>query len=149
MRRSTLVLFFLVILVSSSLLAQSQATTGVIEGVVTDPSGAALPGVTVTLRNLETNYTQTLVTDSGGRYRGALLPLGRYEVTASLEGFANRVVRGLELSVGQTLRADIPLSQAAIAEQIVVTAQAPLIETARTEGSTRIDQKAVEGLPNN
>jgi hypothetical protein len=150
MRRSSLALFSLVILfVSASLFAQSQATTGVIEGVVTDASGAALPGVTVTLRNIETNYTQTLVTDSGGRYRGALLPLGRYEVTASLEGFASRVVRGFDLAVGQTLRSDISLSQAAVAEQIVVTAQAPLIETARTEGSTRIDQKSVEGLPNN
>ena len=122
MRRSSLALFSLVILfASTSLFAQSQATTGVIEGVVTDASGAALPGVTVTLRNIETNYTQTLVTDSGGRYRGALLPLGRYEVTASLEGFASRVVRGFDLAVGQTLRSDISLSQAAVAEQIVVT----------------------------
>ncbi|MBK5258420.1 MAG: TonB-dependent receptor [Thermoanaerobaculia bacterium] len=151
MRRSILVLLVLALsLVSAPLVfAQSQATTGVIEGVVADSSGGALPGVTVTLRNVETNYTQTLVTDSGGRYRGVLLPLGRYEVTASLSGFANRLTRGLELAVGQTLTVNVTLSQAAVAEEIVVTAAAPLIETARTEGSTRIDQKSVEGLPNN
>ncbi len=151
MRRSSLVLLVLALtLVSAPLVfAQSQATTGVIEGVVADSSGGALPGVTVTLRNVETNYTQTLVTDSGGRYRGVLLPLGRYEVTAALSGFANRLTRGLELTVGQTLTVNVALSQAAVAEEIVVTAAAPLIETARTEGSTRIDQKSVEGLPNN
>ncbi|MEO6487020.1 MAG: carboxypeptidase regulatory-like domain-containing protein [Thermoanaerobaculia bacterium] len=147
MRRYLVLL--LVLLGPVSLFAQSQATTGVIEGIVSDSTGAALPGVTVTLRNLETNYTQNLVTDSGGRFRGVLLPLGRYEVTAVLEGFARRVQTGYELSVGQTLTADVGLSQAGVAESIVVTAEAPLIETQRTEGSTRIDQKSVEGLPNN
>ena len=140
---------FLLLLCPASLFAQSQATTGVIEGVVSDPTGGALPGVTVTLRNLDTNYTQNLVTDSAGRFRGVLLPLGTYEVTALLEGFAKRVQTGYELSVGQTLTADVKLSQAAVAESIVVTAQAPLIETQRTEGSTRINQESVEGLPNN
>ncbi|HEY3054653.1 MAG TPA: carboxypeptidase regulatory-like domain-containing protein [Thermoanaerobaculia bacterium] len=147
MRRWTLVL--LIVLLPTALFAQSQATTGVIEGVVTDATGAALPGVTVTLHNTETNYSQTVITDSAGRFRGLLLPLGKYEVTATLEGFSTSIVRGLELAVGQTLAANMTLKQAAMSEQIVVTAAAPLIETARTEGSTRIDQKSVEGLPNN
>ncbi|HUP49274.1 MAG TPA: carboxypeptidase regulatory-like domain-containing protein, partial [Thermoanaerobaculia bacterium] len=142
-------ILLLVLALPSALLAQSQATTGVIEGVVSDASGAALPGVTVTLRNVETNYTQTLVTDGAGRYRGVLLPLGRYEVTAALQGFATRVLRGSELRVGQTLTANVMLTQAVVEESIVVTAAAPLIETARTEGSVRIDQRSVEGLPNN
>ena len=128
---------------------QSQATTGVIEGTVVDASGAALPGVTVTLRNTETNYAQTLVTDSHGRFRGVLLPLGKYEATASLEGFAKELQRGLELALGQTLTLSFKLKQAAVSEEIVVTAAAPLIETARTEGATRIDDKSMAGLPNN
>src|SRR5688572_13973102 len=111
----------------------AQSTTGVIEGVVSDASGAALPGVTVTLRNVETNYTHTLVTDSAGRYRGVLLPLGRYDVSATLSGFATRVSRGHQLAVGQTLTADVTLTTAAVEESIVVTAEVPLIETARTE----------------
>src|SRR3954471_20179507 len=84
-------------------LAQSQATTGVIEGTVIDATGAVLPGVTVTLRNTATNHTQVQVTDPSGRYRGVLLPLGPYEVRATLEGFAPQVVKGLDLGVGQTL----------------------------------------------
>ena len=129
--------------------AQSQATTGVIEGTVADASGAVLPGVTVTLRNTATNYEQTLITDSAGRFRGVLLPLGPYEVTATLEGFAKSVQKGLDLAVGQTQALSVKLQPSAMSEQIVVNAAAPLIETARTEGATRIDQKSVQGLPNN
>ena len=151
MRRPVLVVLLLLVLVvlPAALFAQSQATTGVIEGVVTDASGAALPGVTVTIHNMDTNYAQTVITDSGGRFRGVLLPLGKYEVTATLQGFSTSVMKGLDLGVGQTLPANATLKQAAVSEQIVVTAATPLIETARVEGATRIDQKSVEGLPNN
>ena len=62
----SLVLLFL----PAILVAQSQATTGVIEGTVSDATGAVLPGVTITLRNTATNYQQVLVTDSAGRFRG-------------------------------------------------------------------------------
>ena len=150
MRPSARVLLFAcALLLPSFLFAQSQATTGVVEGIVSDASGAALPGVSVTLHNTGTNYSQTVVTDSGGRFRGVLLPLGKYDVTASLQGFSTQVLKGFDLSVGQTLTANFTMRPAAMSEQIVVTAAAPLIETARTEGSTRIDEKSVEGLPNN
>jgi hypothetical protein len=137
------------VLLSTTLFAQSQATTGVIEGTVSDATGGALPGVTVTLHNTATNYEQNLVTDSDGRFRGVLLPLGPYEVKASLSGFAPQVVKGLDLGVGQTRTIDVKLSQAAVSEEIVVTAVAPLIETARTEGATRLDEEAISDLPNN
>ncbi|HEX9457983.1 MAG TPA: carboxypeptidase regulatory-like domain-containing protein [Thermoanaerobaculia bacterium] len=150
MRRLSLVLLTLFILLAAlPLFAQSQATTGVIEGTVVDASGGAVPGVTVTVRNTATGYEVVLVTDAAGRFRAVLLPVGPYQVTAVLQGFATVVQKGLDLGVGQTLSASIALKQAATAEEIVVTAAAPLIETARTEGSTRIDEKAVEGLPNN
>ena len=150
-RRSLVRSFFAlaIVLAPLSAWAQSQATTGVIEGTVVDASGAALPGVSVTLRNIETNYETTVVTDSHGRFRGVLLPLGKYEATANLEGFAKQLQRGLDLALGQTLTLTFRLKQAAVSEEIVVTAAAPLIETARTEGATRIDEKSVSGLPNN
>jgi Carboxypeptidase regulatory-like domain/TonB-dependent Receptor Plug Domain len=149
MRRSLLVIFLASLFVSSIVFAQSQATTGVIEGTVSDASGAPLPGVTVTLRNTETNFEQTAITDRGGRFRAVLLPLGRYQVTTTLSGFATYVEKGLDLGVGQTLTVPIALKQAAMSEQIVVTAAAPLIEAARTEGATRLNEKAIENLPNN
>ena len=136
-------------LLSTFALAQSQATTGVIEGTVTDATGGVLPGVTVTLRNTATNFEQVQVTDSAGRFRGVLLPLGPYEVKATLEGFGPQVIKGVDVGVGQTRTVDIKLQQAAVAEELVVTAEAPLIETARTEGATRINEDSVSNLPNN
>ncbi len=148
MRRLFLVLLFLGLL-PLPLLAQSQATTGVIEGTVVDATGGALPGVTVTLRNTATNYEQIVITDAAGRFRAVLLPLGPYQLSATLQGFGTRTMKGFDLGVGQTLTVPVTLQQAGVSEEIVVTAAAPLIETARTEGSTRIDQNAVSGLPNN
>jgi hypothetical protein len=142
------VLVFLIIF-STFLFAQSQATTGVIEGTVSDATGGALPGVTVALKNAATNFEQTQVTDGSGRYRGVLLPLGPYEVRATLSGFNPQTVKGLNLGVGQTLVVDIKLSQSAVSEEIVVTAEAPLIETGRTEGATRLGEEAMSDLPNN
>src|SRR5688572_8777622 len=95
--------FIVLIVLATSLFAQSQATTGVIEGTVTDATGGALPGVTVSIRNTATNFEQTVVTDSAGRFRAVLLPLGPYEVKAMLIGFNTQTVKGLNLGVGQTL----------------------------------------------
>ncbi len=147
MRR--LLLLVLTLFATSVLLAQSQATTGVIEGTVADASGAVLPGVTVTLRNTATNFEQVQVTDSAGRFRGVLLPLGPYEIRAALDGFGPQTIRGINLGVGQTRTVDVKLSQAAVAEELIVTAEAPLIDTARTEGATRLDEEAMSDLPNN
>ena len=144
-----LLILVLVLVVPASLFAQSQATTGVIEGTVVDASGASLPGVTITVKNTATNFEQTAVTDKDGRFRNVLLPLGPYQVTATLEGFGTTIQKGLDLGVGQTLTVSIAMKPAAMSEQIVVTAAAPLIDTARTEGETRFNQKAVEDIPNN
>ncbi|MGZ5473021.1 MAG: TonB-dependent receptor [Thermoanaerobaculia bacterium] len=149
MRHRSVLVLFLLLLFPTILFAQSQATTGVIEGTVTDSSGAVLPGVTIALRNTATNFEQTHVTDSQGRFRGVLLPLGPYEVKASLQGFAGQTLRGIDLGVGQTRVIEVRLSQAAVSEELVVTAAAPLIETARTEGATRLGEEAMSDLPNN
>ena len=74
--------------------AQSQATTGVIEGTVFDESGAVVAGASVALKNTATNFERVVVTDVDGRFRGLLLPLGPYRVSASLTGFATLVREG-------------------------------------------------------
>src|SRR5205807_8343703 len=113
MRRSLLLLLLaLALLLPFSLLAQSHATTGDIEGTVIDGTGSAVPGVTVTAKNTATNFESVVVTDATGRFRAVLLPLGPYQVTAHLEGFATVVQQGLNLGVGQTLRVTITLKQA-------------------------------------
>ena len=129
--------------------AQSQATTGVIEGTVLDESGAAVPGATVTVRNTATNFERSLTTDSDGRFRGLLLPLGPYRVTVTMAGFATLVRDGINLAVGQTVTLPLSLKVSSVQEEVVVTGAAPLVETSRTEGSDRIDDAAIRGLPNN
>ena len=68
--------------------AQSQATTGIIRGVVADPRGAAVANAQVVLHETQTTFTRTLATDPAGNFTGTLLPLGIYDVTARAVGFA-------------------------------------------------------------
>src|SRR5829696_139355 len=138
----------LTLVVPSLGLAQSQATTGVIEGTVRDESGGAIPGAAVVLRNTATNFERSVASDSDGRFRGLLLPLGPYRVAVSLAGFATHVREGLELQVGQTINLPVVLKVSALQEEVVVTGNAAVIETTRAEGADRIDERAIEGLPN-
>jgi hypothetical protein len=147
-RRAILMMVAMVVLAGAAF-AQSQATTGVIEGTVSDSSGARLPGATITLINTGTNFTRELVTDGDGRFRGLLLPLGTYRLTVALQGFSNYEQDGIELVVGQTANIPIVLQVGGVAEKVTVTADSPVIETTRSEQSTLINQQALRGLPNN
>ncbi len=129
--------------------AQSAATTGAIEGTVLDESGGVLPGVSLTLRNTATNYETTVTTGPNGRFRGPLLPLGPYRITATMQGFARIVREGVNISVGQSVNLTITMQLATKAEEILVTAENPVVETTRPEGSTRIDATAIKEVPNN
>jgi hypothetical protein len=139
----------IVALVPGFVLAQSQATTGVIEGTVSDANGAPLPGATVAMKNTDTNFEKSAITGPDGRFRGVLLPLGPYKVTVTLSGFSTLVRDGLTLSVGQTINLPFTLNLSQRSEQVVVTGAAPLVETTRAEGSTDINSAAIQGLPNN
>jgi len=129
--------------------AQAQATTGTIEGVITDATGSVLPGVTVVLSNPATGFTRELVTDAGGRYRGLALPLGTYTITAELAGFSKASRGDVALAVGQTLRLDFTLSVGGVAETIEVLAGTPVVETTRAEQTALIDERSVSNLPIN
>ena len=82
-------------------LGLAQLDTGTISGTVTDQSGGAVPGATVTIRNVETGVARNLTTNATGRYEAAALPVGNYEVRASLTGFQTLVRSGINLTVGR------------------------------------------------
>jgi hypothetical protein len=138
-------------LLSSQLHAQAQATTGVIRGIVSDSaSGAPLAGATVRLRNVETNAVRVLTTNERGVFAGTLLRVGTYDVTARALGFKPSEQNGVGVRLGETV--DLPLSlapQAVQLQELTTTAETPPIDVTRSEGSTRLDAAAVEGLPNN
>jgi hypothetical protein len=143
------ILFIALILTASPAFAQSQANTGTIEGVVTDPSGSAVPKSEVTITNLGTNFTRSLRTDDEGRFRGLLLPLGSYKVTAKAPNFGTLVREGLDLAVGQTISLTLSLSLEQVGQVVSVTGEAPIIESSKVESSTYLDARSVHDLPNN
>src|SRR5262245_16527500 len=88
-------------------LLAAQATTATISGTVTDSSGAAVPGATVTVKNTGTDISQTTVSDERGRYRLPSLNVGQYEVKAELQGFQTSIRKGIEVTVGKIGRAHV------------------------------------------
>jgi outer membrane receptor protein involved in Fe transport len=149
MKRLRLVLSLLLVLPPFTAWAQSQVAGGSIEGTVTDESGAVLPGTTVSVHNLATGLTRSTISDALGVYRAPLLPVGSYEVTASLQGFSTVRRPNLLLTIGETLKANIALKVATAAEEITVTAEAPLLEATRTQQSSTVGERAVANLPVN
>jgi hypothetical protein len=128
--------------------AQSQATTGIIRGVVSDPSGAPVVGATVTLRQTETGFQRQVTTNERGVFVASLLPLGTYDVTSRAVGYNEIKRTGVPLRVGETV--DLPMRLAAVELQaVVVEATQPVVDASKVETSTRLPTEAVAGLPNN
>jgi len=128
--------------------AQSQATTGLIRGVVSDPAGAPVVGATVTLRETQTGFQRQVTTNDRGVFVASLLPLGTYDVGARAVGFGEVKRTGVPLRVGETV--DLALKVAAVELQaVVVEATQPLVDASKVETSTRLPNQAVTGLPNN
>src|SRR5207302_1622208 len=101
----------------------AQGTTGSISGFVTDDTGGALPGATVTVRHIETDRKQSIVTDAGGRYRAQQLAPGRYDVTVELSGFRKARAADLSVTIGQDAVVNVSLKVGGLDEQVVVTGE--------------------------
>jgi len=129
--------------------ASAQSTTGSFQGTVTDQSGAALPGVTITIVNTQTNLTRTTVTNTSGNYDAPLLPPGPYTISSELTGFRRLEKSGLVLQVTQNARIDFTLELSTVQESVQVTAQAPLVDTQDSAFRQVIDQTQVVALPLN
>src|SRR3989442_2118832 len=144
--RTTWLWLIVVLSFTASLVAQTQITTGVIQGVTIDQSGAVMPGTTVEARNLDTNFTKTQTTDANGRFAFLLLPPGRYTVTASHPGFSTLVQENADLTVGQAITLNITMKVSSAAERIVVTST-PTLETSETEAASTLNDRTVSSTP--
>jgi hypothetical protein len=127
--------------------AWAQVTTGTIQGTVKDSSGAVLPGVTVTATNTDTNVTRTAVTDSRGDYIARLLPVGTYRVETALDGFKRFVQSGIVVELSRAARVDPVLEVGATTENVVVTADAPLVDTSHAALGRTVNQTEILNLP--
>ncbi|MDT7781398.1 MAG: hypothetical protein QOC99_3910 [Acidobacteriota bacterium] len=138
--------FLLLTLCASGSLAQTQITTGVIQGTVEDAQGAVVPGANVEVRNVDTNLTRTLATDDSGRFVFLQLPPGPYTLTASKQGFATLKQEQFTLTVGQSANLDLKMKVSGVSETITVSA-VQTVDTASTQTSTTIEERSVANLP--
>ena len=128
---------------------QAQATTGVIRGTITDTTGRALAGASVTLRNVETNAERVLTTNERGAYVATLLRVGTYDLAARALGFQEAKRAGRVLRLGETLDESFSLIPQVVRLQEITVAGVPPVDVTQSEGATRLGVEAVEGLPNN
>lgn len=150
MRRSSFITLACVAAFACAAAATVHAqATGSIAGLVTDESGAVVPGVTIEVTSTATSQVRTAVTADDGRYSVPLLQPGVYQVKGTLAGFKTFVREGVTVTVGSTSRVDIRLAVGGLDETISVTADAPLVETSNATLGIVVDEKKVVDLPLN
>ncbi len=143
-----LVLFALVL--GATAWASAQSTTdGAIGGTVTDPSGAVVPGATVSALNVGTNTKLTVTTDTSGGYRLTPLRPGTYTLEVSAQGFSVYKQENVIVEVGRTTSIDATLGLATATLTVVTTAEAPVITTDRADLTTNINNVSISNLPIN
>ncbi|MGB7134911.1 MAG: carboxypeptidase-like regulatory domain-containing protein [Acidobacteriaceae bacterium] len=126
--------------------AQSVAS---LSGSVTDPSGAAVAGAVITVRDADTSVDRTTSTGPGGQYQVLALPVGDYSITIHKEGFAPETRTGVQLAVGQDATANLRLQVAGIRQQVTVNANASVLNTTTSDISGLVGEQQVKDLPLN
>ncbi|HMX30069.1 MAG TPA: carboxypeptidase regulatory-like domain-containing protein, partial [Blastocatellia bacterium] len=133
-------------LTAMTALAQSQSTTGAVQGTLVDEAGAVIAGATVEVKNLDNGSVKSLTSDDGGRFVFLQLQPGRYTLTASKQGYATVEQQNIALTVGQTVNLNLALKVSAVQERVTISA-APTIDTVKTESSTTLNETAISRTP--
>ena len=128
---------------------ESQVTTGTISGTVRDASEAVLPGAKITVLNEDTGIARSVVADAAGRFTAASLAVGNYKVTATQEGFQTEVRSGIVLTVGRQAVVDFQMQVGSVTQTVVVTGEAPLVDTTQSTVSTLVTTTTINELPLN
>ncbi len=149
MRLRHLVTFWVVLLTISLVGWAQTSNQGAIVGTVTDPSGAATPGVEVTARNVATGIERQTITNDVGDFRIDFLIPGTYQLSGVLPGFKKGVVDNIPISVGDARRVDLRLEIGESSQEVVVTAQATALNTETPALSDVIDTEKISNLPMN
>ena len=142
---SSFVAFFVAICLAPALAAQE--TTGTITGVVTDDSGAVLPGVTVTLKGPAAAGAPTTTTNAEGIYRFPNLAPGVYQITVELTGFTSSTQTGIQVALGGTSEVGVQLKISAQQESVTVIAQSPVVDATTTQVATNYSREWVANAP--
>ena len=127
----------------------AQRTSGTILGIVTDSTGADVAGAKVTVTHLGTQAAQTVTANNHGEYQVPGLPDGSYKLEASASGFKAEVRLGVVLTVGATITVNLSLQPGAVTETVVVTDQAPQVDTSSPTLSGTVGDHEIRELPLN
>ncbi|MCH8819149.1 MAG: carboxypeptidase regulatory-like domain-containing protein, partial [Acidobacteria bacterium] len=126
-----------------------QLNTATLSGTAKDVTGGVLPGVTITLTQVETGRVRTTITGDEGRYRASSLEVGTYQVAAELVGFQTLIQDEIPLTVGLNRVLDFVLSPGNISERVTVTASAALVDTTTSSVGGLVDEQQIRDLPLN
>jgi hypothetical protein len=143
------VLSILLVLSASSALEAQQANNAILVGIVSDGTGALLPGATVTATHVATQTAVDILTDERGQYRTPPLRIGEYELAVQLDGFRKFVRRGVVLNIGDVRNVDVSLELGALAETVTVEATPPPLNTSDSTVGTVITNEQIAALPLN
>jgi hypothetical protein len=143
-----LTLFTLILTITLLPSARAQVTAS-IKGIVTDPSGAPVPAVTVTTKNTETGAERSANTDDAGRYQIVWLAVGQYEVAVTKPGFQDAIRSGIRLVVGQEASVDVKLQVSTVKAEVRVTGDAAIVSTTTRDISGLVGEQQVKDLPLN
>ncbi len=135
--------------IAVSLFGQTQVSSGDIRGSVTDQNSGALVGAKVTASEPHRNFSRSVTTDASGEYRLPLLPPDTYRVRIEAAGFTTKIIENVEVRVGEAVNLRTALEVGAITTEITIAADAPAIETERTQQATTIESGRIENLPIN
>lgn len=143
-------LMTLVVMLMLPLISLAQQASGTIEGIIKDTTGAVIAGAEVVVTNTETGASRTFQTGEGGLYNIPSLTVGKYAIKVTAQGFAPKELGGIVVTVGSVVGVNVDLTVGETSGEIVnVSADAPLVETTRTQISTTVDERAIKDLPVN
>jgi hypothetical protein len=129
--------------------AQGVGASGDIRGTITDPNGATLPNVSVTVIGTETGSRRTVATDDTGQYQVTGLAPSTYDISAELRGFETAVRRAVTVSIGQTVFADFQFKLAGVKTEVTVDDTPPVVDTTQGQQANTIEEKYIRDLPIN
>src|SRR6266571_369048 len=147
-RLSRSIIFFLMLLFSSLNLVRSQVrTTGQLEGIVADPSGAVVSGATLTISQPSTGFAATVMSNESGQYVFPVVQPGTYQLKASAKGFSEAFYENVIVSVARTTELKVELKVGEATETVRVSTTAQVLETTTNTLSSTISPEAIENLP--
>src|SRR5215203_5461413 len=128
-------------------LSFAQTERGAVSGLVTDETGAAVPGVRIKVVNTATNVATNVLSSEAGSFSAPNLPPGTYRIETSLEGFRTAIVNGIVLTAGATARVDVTLNLGAMTEMVNVVAETTTLQTEDAKVGTAVSNRLIDELP--